>query len=383
MYQTAFLWPRSGGDEGNRSRIPVPGPSQALILNRVRLQGVLSPLRGSYPRIAGGAVAPDGTLRVAFRGVLYALTSGGSVLWARDLRDYVVVPDAYLDPDEADSDVAEDDESENDVAEDDNVLRYHSLPSMIGLGNTLITLWNTAVIFDAQGQLVARTEVSLVDDSGLAPNRNQEGIPILTTIDGEVFLWDYDGLHEIGFFGYDIMPVAIFADNSIAVSGYAGKGFCRVDQTGTLMWQTSLRDADLLPTVNQQQLSAVGSLNDRCSVIFAADGTVIETYPHPALFAEYPDGGWIAVSAEALARLSASGHIQWQHAIAMERWNRHQPLVDSQGHVYAVGNQQIVAFTGDGHEVFAINVNDAPGPLFPVQPGVFATVVGDELLFIG
>jgi hypothetical protein len=275
------------------------------------------------------------------------------------------------------------DESEKEEVEDEQRLSYHSLPTIIGHSNTLITMRNTAAIFDKQGQLVARTELLLADDSGLAPNRDLEGIPILTTIDGGVSLWEQDGLHTIGNFGYDIIPVAVFADNSIGVAGYAYKGFCRVDRNGTLIWQTTLKDADLLPTINQQQLSAVGSLNDRCSVIFASDGNPIGTYPHPALFAEYVDGGWIALSQKGIAHLSASGAIQWQHALSAPRWNRHQPLVDRDGHVYAVDEQGIVAFAGNGHKMFEIKLHAEPGPLFPIKAGVFATVVGDELLFIG
>jgi outer membrane protein assembly factor BamB len=381
MQHFPSLWPRSGGDIGNRSRLSVPGPSRAHILRRIALHGVLPAARGTYPRSAGGMVAFDGTLRVAFRGMLYAFTNQGEMLWARDLRTYVIIPDEYARSEETDSDLPTDDDFE--AIGDDYGVEYHSLPSLIGQSNTLITMSNTAALFDTHGQLVARIEVPLSDDSGLAPNCDTEGIPILTTIHGSVSRWNYTGLHEIGMFGYDIVPVAVFADNSLAIAGYSYKGFCRIHQNGTLIWQTTLKDADLLPTINQQQFSVVGSLNDRCSMIFTPDGTPIGTYPHPALFAEYHDGGWIALSEKAIARLSTSGSVQWQHTIAAPRWSRSQPLVDSNGQVYVATEQHIVAFAGNGHKVFEIELDAEPGPLFPVRAGVLATIVGDELIFVG
>lgn len=378
-YNTS-LWPRSGGDSGNRSRMSIPGPIRARILRRIPLPSVLSAHRGSYPRLAGGMVTSDGTLRIAFRGMLVALSNQGDLLWAHDLRTYAIRPDADPFPEDDDHDPSLD--AELDIIDDADSSAYHSLPCLIGQHTTLITTETTAAMIDAHGQLIRHVAVAMNDDTGLAPNRDWEGIPLLTTIGGTVWRWDATGLHDLGCFGYDIEPVAVFADNSFAVAGYAGSGFCRVHGNGTRIWQTTLKDADLLPTINRQQTSVVGSLNDDYSIIFAADGTPIGTYPHAAVFADYLDGGWIAQSKQGIARLAPAGHVAWAHTLTPTRWNRSQPVVDSQGSIYTTDGHQLIAFTGTGQQVFALALHAQPGPIFPVRPGVVATVVGDEVLFI-
>lgn len=380
------LWPRQGGDHANRSRIKVPGPSVPQIIKRIPLSGVLSENKGLKARLAGGAVSHDGSLRISFRGYLHALSAEGLPLWRRNLIDY------ELEPDLDDDDFAEEDSIEEDSFDqgqsDDmyDVMHYHSLPTVLANGHTLVTTRNSAVIFDQAGEVARHIHVPIADDTGLPPNYNHEGIPILTSVAGEVWSWEGEQLRELGWFGYDIEPVAIFADNTIAIAGYAGSGFCRITATGEKVWQTDLKDADLFPSINQAQYSAVGSLNDRCSVIFDPDGKPVGSYPHAAIFAEYCDGGWIARSKKHIARLSPLGSVVWQRPLdAPEQTipHRYQPVVDSNGRIYIFNREGLLALAGNGDQIFHLAIDGVAGPLFPIRAGLFGTVVNHELLYIG
>ncbi|MEM8535519.1 MAG: hypothetical protein AAGF95_32110 [Chloroflexota bacterium] len=368
------IWPRSGGDSGNRSQISVAGPSAGQIAKRIPLGDEMSTKGTGY--IAGGAIAGDGSIRLVFGNQLCALSPDGAVLWHRRLADYVV----HEDSDES----LEDENLEGSDEEDDREQRFfHSLPCIIDTANTLVTMPNTALIFDAQGEVVAQTDIMLPDDSGPAPNYDLFGIPLLTNMDGSVYAWEQDGLKELGRFGYDVVPVAMFDDNSFAVAGYSHTGLCRVRRDGSLVWQSDLEDADCLPTISHSQQVAVGSLNDELSMLFAPDGQTIGTYHKPAVFAAYLDEGWIALSKDALARLTSTGQILWQHHITSEmRWGSYQPIVDSSGSIFVVDGSQVVCFQPDGHVHFRFDVGAVPGPLFPIREGMFGCVVGEHLIFV-
>ena len=368
------IWPRSGGDSGNRSQISVAGPSAGQIAKRIPLGDGLSTRVTGY--IAGGAIAGDGSMRLVFGTKLYALSPDGAVLWHRRLADYIV----HKDSNES---LEEEDLEENDPEEDSEWPFFHSLPCITDTTNTLVTMPNTALIFDDHGELVAQTEIMRVEDSGLAPNCDLYGTPLLTTVHGFIYAWEQIGLHELGDFGYDIVPVAMFNDNSFAVAGYSHTGLCRVRRDGSLVWQSDLEDADCLPTVNHSQQVAVGSLNDELSMIFAPDGQTIGTYHKPAVFAAYLDEGWIALSKDALARLTPTGQILWQHRITSEmRWGSYQPIVDSSGNIFVVDGSHVVCFQSDGHVHFRLDVGAVPGPLFPIREGMFGCAVGNELIFV-
>jgi hypothetical protein len=241
-----------------------------------------------------------------------------------------------------------------------------------------------AVIVDARGQTVARVAQALMDDSGPSPNVTRSGVPILSTIAEGVFAWEPDGLRRIGVFGYDVVPPAIYDDDSLAIAGYAGSGFCRVGFAGERRWTTELREADLLPSIQTSQVAAVGSRNDRCSVVYSASGDPLGVHPCAAVFAEYPDGGWIAVSDCAIARIDAAAEKVWWSEIATTlHWGTLGPIVDAAGNIYVQDGESLVALDPGGTAMFSVWLGKSVGPLFPATPGRFAVIADGVLRFIG
>ena len=110
------------------------------------------------------------------------------------------------------------------------------------------------------------------DDSGFSPHLTYSGLPILSAIAGAVYLLKKRLWHEIGVYGYDIVTPAVYPDNSLAIAGFAGRGFCRVGLEGEIQWATHLKEADLLPTLNHEHIAAVGSVNEKCSAFFKSGG---------------------------------------------------------------------------------------------------------------
>ncbi len=94
--------------------------------------------------------------------------------------------------------------------------------------------------------------------------------------------------------------------------------------------------------------------------------------------------GWIALSADSLARLSPDGTVQWAHAHGGTgpRWRCYQPLVDPRGTIYIVADHEIHTFDGAGQALSRIALRGQPMPLFPVRPGVLGTIVDDALVLV-
>lgn len=371
------MWPRSGGDRGNRGVMPVVGPALRRVAHAISLAAPPGP--AVTMATAGGATAADGSLRVVARGRLFAIDPDARVVrWSCDLRELAgegnLAPGTYApaEPARQGSGVAP--------------RMTASLPTILDGDRTLLTVAGDALVVGAGGDVMDRVEVPMVDDSGLAPNVDLEGRPILTTILGEVHVWHADGLRTASTnFGYDLVPVAVYADGTFAIAGYSGTGLCRAASDGRVVWRSDLRDADLVPTVSRAQHAAAGSLNARRSAIFDADGRRIATYAAVATFAEYEvDRGWIAQGERSLARLTATGEVRWRHDLGATeelRWGRTQPLVDADGTIYVATAGGVAAFDGAGVQRAALSLGGSARP-WPVRAGVLAAVVGDELLLI-
>lgn len=363
------IWPRSGGCQSNRAHISVSGPPKGIIAHRLKLPYFQS------ETIAGGAVAEDGTLRVVCGGYLTAIAPDHQMLWSIRLHDHEI----------KEFDLDDDSESENipDEEEPSKPDRlYNSLPCVIDKTDTLVTLQRTAVVIDGNGALIRKTGLPLADDSGLSPNVDHSGIPILTTIHGDIMLWHRQTKVEISHFGYDIVPVAMFDDNSFGVSGYYGTGYCRVRGNGDILWRSALKEADMLPTINAAQISAVGGANEGKSLFISPQGETMAVYPQQAVFSVHPSG-WIALTKDHVALLSPEAEVTWSRPLQRNlRWGSYQAIVDQRGHVYACDHNRVVAFDPQGNEQFQVFTGSQPGPLFPVREQLMGTVVGQELLYI-
>ncbi len=364
------VWPRFGGDRANRSLLSIPGPHTMPSWQKTFLPTCDIPLSHMKRTTSGVIVMPDETLRVLHAGLLIAVTLDGTLLWQVDLSSL--------------------------ISEDEHWIS--SLPTALQTGETLLLLPNEMLLVDRFGG-VRRQDYRITsddgegsapgsiypDDSGFSPNLTYNGLLLLSAVTGEVYLFTKNQWQEIGIYGYDIVTPAVYPDNSLAIAGFAGKGFCRVSLDGEIHWRTHLQEADLLPTLNQEQIAAVGSLDEKCSAFFRPDGQQIGEYHHAAKFAVYPDGGWVALSKQRLARLTLEGREVWGCEIcpAASLSFVEQPLVDKDGFIFVRQQEGFLCCDAQGRVVFEVKLAHPPqGLMSIVAPGVVVYTQENEL-FIG
>lgn len=335
-------WPRTGGDRGNRSNSRLAGPVEGRILQRVELWG--------GPGIQSVVVASDGSLRVTCGHNLFALSPEGDCLWSLPLAE------------------------------------AHSAPVALVGGRTLLTVDDAVWVVDGRGkrELTLGWEATC-DDSGPSPNLSLCGEPIMTSPEGPVSVLRDWSWHDLGVFGYDVVGPAVYDDGSLAIAGYFGHGFCRVDTDGTILFRSGIRETDLLPCVNRAQTAAVGSLNKSRSWFFDPIGRELGSYPAPCLFAEYPGNQWVAAGSESLSRLTQEGEVVWRRELPIAGdWGLRQPLVDAEGHIYATLLAGVIGLDPDGKRLFQLQLGAARvGPPTIIAPGRLALLAEDELLLIG
>jgi hypothetical protein len=350
------VWPRFGGDRANRSLLSIAGPHTSPRWRTIALPTPVDPPRRTYD---GVVILPDDTLRVCYAGRLTALTVEGEILWQIDLCGLSGRDRSWV----------------------------ASLPTVLQTEETLLFQPDGLLLVDNLGNPRKWPYVFSVDDFGGSPNLTCDGHPVLTCIAGEVALRRSEHeWQELGVFGYDIVTPAVYPDNSLAISGYAGKGFCRVGADGKIHWRTSLKYADLPPTLNQDWIAAVGSLNERCSAFFTPDGERIGVYSEAALFSVTPDGGWVAVSKQRLARLSVMGKEIWSCSLSPgEKWSQIQPpLVDKDGFLFVRHQEGFLCFDPHGSLVFEHKTaSPSPGFLSIIAPEILVYVQGAELFISG
>jgi hypothetical protein len=364
------VWPRFGGDRANRSFLSIPGPHTIPSWQKILLPTCEVTLSHMKKTTSGVIVMPDETLRVLHGGLLIAVTLDGTILWQVDLRSL--------------------------ISEDEHWIS--SLPTALQTGETLLLLPNELLLVDGFGG-VRRQDYQITsddgeasatgsicpDDSGFSPNLTYNGLLILSAVTGEVYLFKKNRWQEIGIFGYDIVTPAVYPDNSLAIAGFAGKGFCRVSLDGEIHWRTQLKEADLLPTLNQEHIAAVGSLNERYSAFFRPDGQQIGEYHHAATFAVHPDGGWVALSKHRLARLTLEGREVWGREMYPGdslSWVE-QPLVDKDGFIFVRQQEGFLCCDAQGRVVFEVKLSHpSQGLMSIVAPRVVAYTLENEL-FIG
>lgn len=346
------VWPRFGGDQANRSRVSVPGPHTPPRWQTISLTNAAEP---NQQELSSVIAMPDASLRVCHRGRLSAVTLDGTILWQRDLCQFVE-KEASITP----------------------------LCTGLASGETLHFLQGSVLTVDARGQTRVQADLPTYDGF-CSPNLTYHGFPLTVSAVGRVSVLQSTGWQSVREdFGYDVATPAVYPDNSLAIAGYAGTGFCRVSLDGQLYWTTPLKDADLLPTINQAQIAAVGSLNDQVSAFFTPEGEQLGEYQHAATFAEYVDGGWIALSKHRLARLTVEGKELWSFPVNPMRswsWGSHQPIVDRDGYLFVRQAQSFLCCDAQGTPVFEVPLPEAAELCFVsiIAPGVLAYVQQDAL----
>jgi outer membrane protein assembly factor BamB len=303
--------------------------------------------------ISGVVACASGSLRITHNGSLFAAKVGQGIEWQVPL-----------------------------LGGDDS---YHSLPAALDDDSTLVTLKRAVVVVDAQGVVRTRLETERsLDDHGPSPCITESGTLVISSPPGDVMWLDGAVWRSVGDFGYDILPPAVFADGTLAVAGYSGSGYCRVELSGKTVWNTDFAEADLLPTVASNQCSAVGCLNYDVSIFVSPRGEIIGRYARAAVFAEYNGGGWAALSDGCIALLGSTGNVIWQKDIPIKRtWGALQPVVDSQGNIYAPIEGGVVGFDSDGNERFRCRLSGGqPDSLSMIAPGKLAFVIDNQLAVI-
>jgi outer membrane protein assembly factor BamB len=354
------IWPRSGGNRGNQSRISVAGPMKGEVFKKIRLPGLDRDEEGHRPRTASGVVAADGSLRIVSHGILYALSQKGNIRWKQLLSKY--------------------DDTENSMEK--NFEYSSSLPSIINEFNTLILLHEKAVVIDQQGELI--NQINIPTWVYRSPNLTLDEEPVFTADSGGVFIWSKKGLIKVPIKGLDIERVAVYEDGSLGISAYALDGYCRIHTDGSIVWKTTLKDADLIPTLNNAQYAAVGSVNDECSIIFSPDGQTIGHYPEAAVFAVCVNDEWIASSKKHIARLNHTGEVLWQYSRTgiFDVFSDPQPIVCNEDRIYFVDGNQFIALEGDGRKIWELRLGTTSPYIFPISAGIFGAMVDETLWFI-
>lgn len=348
-------WPRSGCDRGNRSHASIAGPQYGAIALEVKLP---RPRRKTTFRSQGGCVITErGILLVMLNGVLSAVTLNGKILWSYHLKE-----------------------------KNGKLSTYCSLPVALHSGQSLITLGESVLLIDQQGNRLEQIRVDeSLDDSGPSPNITNSHHLILTSVTGQVSCFNANHLSEIGHFGFDILPPAVYDDDSLAISGYGNTGFCRVRLDGQKVWVTDLLNADQLPTVNCQQVAAVGSINDGSSAFVSPEGVIIGSYRRASVFAEYSRTEWIALSEVNLAKLTLEGEQIWERPIQPRQSIRGvcQPIVDEAGCIFVSDGNDLLSLDTCGHLIFSVTLPEPlKGGLSLVSPGCLACISNDKLYLI-
>jgi len=343
-------WPRSGYDQKNRSHVPFTGAEHGKIVHEITLP---SARKDDNHGICGSVMSDMMTLRVVCEGILSAISIDGKIIWSIELC-----------------------EAENKPCE------YYSLPVALQDGACLIALSDSICVYNSDGRLVLQQHMPDFDDTGCAPNITESGQILHSSINGEIWCIEAIDIRAVGCFGYDVLPPAIYPDSSLAIAGYYGDGFCRASIDGQMVWKTEFKEADMLPTINQDNIAAVGSKNDNKSTFYSPEGKLLGTYDRASVFAEYSPDSWIARSNKRVAKLTVEGKECWKYSLRDDTyWGRCQPIVDSEGRVYLLDDNQLICFTGEGEIVFSIEIQDSYDGLGCVTPGRMA-YVGKGLLQI-
>jgi hypothetical protein len=403
------IWPRTGGNRANSALSTVTGPTKGKIIKKISL-----PFDGTSINslIRGVVVSEDGTLRTICNGSLSAITLEGELLWSVPLAPFNIIEDDFDEDEDLEDEDNQDQDNEDDLDEEDDlddnrdfedkhvskIFRdhideddlddryiYHSIPVALSNNRTLVILRNYILIFDDKGEVYCQIDIGELspDDSGLSPNITYSDELILTSTQGAAYLFGNDHVRDLGVFGYDIRPVAMFQDNTFLITGYSELGICRVQLDGKILWDTGLKDADLVPVINSRQFSALGSFNEEFSAIYSPRGELQGRYARPAIFSEYLNGEWIAFSESHVARLQANGKVIWEQEIeAIGMLIRHQPIIDVTGNIYLLDNEFLMAFNTEGKRFLKLKVGGDTGPLSFVKEGLIAYVSGDKLILM-
>lgn len=339
----------------------------------------------------GGGVVIDeaGALVVAHAGIVSWLDVDGRVLARCDLPperadehdDERGPEDLGREP----QDVVVRDEGPDQEDEEHTPVHVIGAPLALADGGVVVTTRSEVFVLD-RGALRDRWSIEGLDDSAVSPNVTHGGALVLGSIFGTVTCLEAEGPRPLGAFGYDVVAPAITRDDVLIVAGYAKAGLCAVGMDGTRRWSSSLRAADLVPTLDDDDDVACGSLNEKASLIVSPRGEVLARLDRAARFASLPGGDWLARSDRRLARLGRDGTERWSVALASDgpRWSSELVVSLEDGRVHLRDGVTIMALDLEtGARLASLALPGEEGRTLAVAGrGLLATREGDAVVLI-
>jgi hypothetical protein len=346
MYKlSSSIWARNGYNQENNAFIPYTGAQSGIITKKITLPSSTNLKEGAVSSVV---VCDDKFLRVSHKGMLSAIDRDCNIIWSID-----------IDFDE----------------------RHSSIVSLEG-NKTLLYTEDTVLIYDCNGETEFKKvfDVSF-DDSSISPNVTTDGYIAIGSICEDVFLVSKNDFKILDTKGYDIPTPAINKDNKIVVSAYCGLGACCFDTDGNKIYNNSIcKEVDLLPVINSKGITAIGSLNDKCSYFLDKSGNVIHTINVAAVYTEYIDGGWIELSHNRLRRINNNYDEIWNLKINMRDINGfYLPVVDKDGYIYLTAEDYFLCIDASGRIKYKFNSKNISNSIGMVSDGEMCYIVDDIL----
>ena len=286
-----------------------PGPTRGRILLQVPI-----PINGSV------VTASDGTFRIAGDrrdGVVLALSTNGKTMWMTTVDQRCSAPMALLN------------------------------------GVTVVTGFHSVNWIGAGGEVERITPVAVnVDDSGGSPNVTADGTLVLGACNGEVVVMKGDCCWQVGVYGYDVLPPAVYRNRTLGVGGYAGTGPSRVTLRGETLWSwPELYDVDGIVSLNQSETMAVSAANRDCTYFLDSNGALLSRVKGTFACGAHRRG-WTAFGKNTLCLLSEDGQLLWQQPLDGCPEQGRQAASDSVGNIYASSQHGMAAFNEWGVLLF-------------------------------
>ncbi len=368
--------PRTGGDAKKRQRAPVLGPTSAAkrrALPLFEFAQVIPLSSEEYAVLMEGSaeeIEPPVSMLsppvVGENGAVYVLAPGA--LCCVDIQSVSLRWSCSLSH-----------RSEESMS---------TAPLALAGGNILCHGTHEVFMVSPQGEIVEHWEQEdfLWDDSRISPNLTPEGLLLLGVMDGELApgspiqapLWH-------GVFGYDVLAPTVYLDGSFAICAYASRGLCRVaGDTGEIVWQGVLQDADRVATVDVRGRCGAGSVNEQRSVIVDDAGVVLADWNDAGVFSVSPRGIWVFQSESLLICLDENLKELWRFALsAALGWGGRKPVFDAAGRVYAAGETELVSLAPSGELLWRVAVSGFVHGFALAGRGLLVAAVGGELIVFG
>jgi hypothetical protein len=342
---------RTGLDRRNSSKTELIGPKLGLLIQIVDL-----PKNDSSYDNAAIVVSPN-NFKVINKGMLSSVSNECKILWTHEITEF------------------------NNLSS-----KYTSAPLIKEDGNIIVTGVSTITEFDISGLIVNQIESDFtLDDSNISPNISDEGLISLTGPAGNLAFLKNGKIIKIADRGYDVLSPPFYPDNSMLAVFYYNAIY-RIDLKGNQIWKNDYKEADMVATINKNNICAVGSKNNKESIIISSSGDIISKYNRPALFSEYSEDEWIALSSDKLAKINNSAEIIWEYKFEEEikvKWGEPKPIIDKNLNVYALTSKGLLALDKNGNVLYNLKFNlGVPKAFNIIHEEKIALIIGNNLLLI-